>query len=67
MAEETTESEVTETTEEKAPRVTRGTILAELESLGYTGPTSYSKSKLADIRDQVAAGTYEGKGAPGTD
>lgn len=61
MAEETTESEV------KAPRVTRGTVLAELEELGYHGPTSYSKTQLIELRDQVAAGTYEGKGAPGTE
>lgn len=64
MSAETVESG---TAEEKAPRVTSKTIIAELRALGYTGPVSYNKTQLQTRLDEVKAGTYVGKGAPGTD
>lgn len=51
--------------EAKEPRQTRETILAELAELGYTGPTSYSKTDLLKRLDEVKDGSYAGKGAPG--
>lgn len=51
----------------KAPRVTSKTIVSELRAAGYTGPVSYGKSKLQSLLDEVKAGTYTGKGAPGTE
>lgn len=53
--------------EPKAPRVTSKTIVAELRAAGYTGPVSYGKPKLESLLGEVKAGTYTGKGAPGTD
>lgn len=64
MSAETVESG---TVEEKAPRVTSKTIIAELRELGYTGPVSYNKTQLQTRLDEVKAGTYVGKGAPGAD
>lgn len=64
MSAETVESG---TVEEKAPRVTSKTIIAELRALGYTGPVSYNKTQLQARLDEVKAGTYVGKGAPGAD
>lgn len=53
--------------EPKAPRVTSKTIVDELRGLGYTGPVSYGKPKLEALVADVKAGTYAGKGAPGTE
>lgn len=53
--------------EPKAPRITSKTLVDELRGAGYTGPVSYSKTKLQELADAVKAGTYEGKGAPGTE
>ena len=64
MSAETVESG---TAEEKAPRVTSKTIIAELRALGYTGPVSYNKTQLLMRLDEVKAGTYVGKGAPGAE
>lgn len=64
MSAETVESGAVE---EKAPRVTSKTIIAELRELGYTGPVSYNKTQLQARLDEVKAGTYVGKGAPGAD
>ena len=64
MSAETVESG---TVEENAPRVTSKTIIAELRELGYTGPVSYNKTQLQTRLDEVKAGTYVGKGAPGAD
>ena len=64
MSAETVESG---TAEEKAPRVTSKTIIAELRALGYTGPVSYNKTQLQTRLDEVKAGTYVGKGAPGAE
>lgn len=64
MSAETVESG---TVEEKAPRVTSKTIIAELRELGYTGPVSYNKTQLQTRLDEVKAGTYVGKGAPGAE
>ena len=64
MSAETVESG---TAEEKAPRATSKTIIAELRALGYTGPVSYNKTQLLMRLDEVKAGTYVGKGAPGAD
>lgn len=64
MSAETVESGAVE---EKAPRVTSKTIVAELRELGYTGPVSYNKTQLQARLDEVKAGTYVGKGAPGAD
>ena len=64
MSAETVESGAVE---EKAPRVTSKTIIAELRALGYTGPVSYNKTQLQTRLDEVKAGTYVGKGAPGAD
>ena len=64
MSAETVESG---TVEEKAPRVTSKTIIAELRALGYTGPVSYNKTQLLMRLDEVKAGTYVGKGAPGAE
>lgn len=64
MSAETVESGAVE---EKAPRVTSKTIIADLRELGYTGPVSYNKTKLQEILDEVKSGTYAGKGAPGAD
>lgn len=64
MSAETVESG---TVEEKAPRVTSKTIIAELRELGYTGPVSYNKTQLQARLDEVKAGTYVGKGAPGAE
>ena len=64
MSAETVESGAVE---EKAPRVTSKTIIAELRELGYTGPVSYNKTQLQTRLDEVKAGTYVGKGAPGAD
>ena len=64
MSAETVESG---TAEEKAPRVTSKTIIAELRALGYTGPVSYNKTQLQARLDEVKAGTYVGKGAPGAE
>ena len=63
------EEVVEETTvvEEKAPRVTSKSIIAELEALGYTGPTSYNKPDLLKRLEEVKAGTYTGRGAPGSE
>lgn len=62
--EETVEETVVE---EKAPRVTSKSIIAELEALGYTGPTSYNKPDLLKRLEEVKAGTYTGRGAPGSE
>ena len=64
MSAETVESGAVE---EKAPRVTSKTIIAELRALGYTGPVSYNKTQLQTRLDEVKAGTYVGKGAPGAE
>lgn len=64
MSAETVESGAVE---EKAPRVTSKTIIAELRELGYTGPVSYNKTQLQARLDEVKAGTYVGKGAPGAE
>lgn len=67
VVEETIEVETETVVEEKAPRVTSKSIIAELESLGYTGPTSYNKPDLLKRLEEVKAGTYTGRGAPGSE
>lgn len=56
-----------EETEVKEPRLTRNVAIEKLRALGYTGPVSYTAAKVKDILAQVEAGTYTGKGAPGSD